>query len=98
MALFQRPDGEGQIVEARPRRARREKVPKRQMRMRTQLEWHKMRHKEGFTVAEIAGIFGRSEPTINTLAQAVRSLGVQPGGPTDTIRGAGARTDDHRCA
>ncbi len=65
MPLFERPDGEGEFIGPRPRRARREKdVPKRQVRLRTQLEWHKMRHKEGFSVAEIAGIFRRSEPTV----------------------------------
>jgi hypothetical protein len=64
MVLFQRSDDEGEWVDPRPRRARREKVPKRQIRTRRNLEWHRLRYIVGLSVWEIAGIYRVSEPTV----------------------------------
>lgn len=64
MVLFQRSDGEGERVEPRPRRVRREETPKRRLRLQRDLAFFRLRRLDGLTVAEIAAMLGISEPTV----------------------------------
>jgi hypothetical protein len=64
MVLFVKTDGQGEHIEPRPRRARRESTPKRRLRLQRDLVFFRLRHKDGLSTADIAAIFGCSEPTV----------------------------------
>jgi hypothetical protein len=64
MVLFVKSDGEGERVEPRPRRARREVTPKRRLRLQRDLVFFRLRRKDGLSVSQISAILGFSETAV----------------------------------
>jgi hypothetical protein len=86
MVLFVKPDGEGERIEPRPRRARRESTPKRRLRQQRDLVFFRLRRIDGLSAAEIAAILGYSEPTVRQGIRAAEAYAaVQADDPAEEL-------------